>query len=195
MHFIKSMGLFMVIIFSLTLTACGNPAMAVVPTPTPRDAALERLFQAQQQATAAASESSAVAETSAETSTESSTETSAETSTETSAETQASAAGSTGGGDGQQIFTANGCVACHSLEPDKVLVGPSLAGVGTRAADRIAAADYTGTATSAEEYIHESIVNPNAYVVPDFVPAMPPTYEQTIPPDQLDQLVSYLGSL
>lgn len=168
MHFIKILGPIVMISLFLTMTACSNPAMEVVPTPTPRDAALERLLQSPQEG---------------------------EPSAGTQAESGAGVAGSTGGGDGQELFTANGCIACHMLEGDATIVGPNLSKIGATAAERIAAPDYTGEATTAEEYIHESIVNPNVFIVPDFVPAMPPTYEQSIPPDQLDQLVSYLASL
>jgi len=70
--------------------------------------------------------------------------------------------------NGQKIFAAQGCAACHSLKPDEKLVGPSLAGVATRASDRIKAADYKAKATTGELYIRESIVQPSAYVMPGF---------------------------
>ena len=53
------------------------------------------------------------------------------------------------------------CSACHSLTEGQTLVGPSLAGIATRAETRVEG--YT-----AEMYIHESIVSPNAYVVDTF---------------------------
>jgi len=52
--------------------------------------------------------------------------------------------------DGKNLFTAQGCSACHSLKPDEKIVGPSLAGVATRAGDRIKAADYKGQANRAK---------------------------------------------
>jgi mono/diheme cytochrome c family protein len=70
--------------------------------------------------------------------------------------------------NGQKIFAAQGCAACHSLKPDEKLVGPSLAGIATRAGDRVKAADYKGKTTTGELYIRESIVQPSAYVVPGF---------------------------
>jgi hypothetical protein len=69
--------------------------------------------------------------------------------------------------DGKLLFNqvsigaAPGCTTCHSLEPDKVIVGPSLAGVATRAAKRI-------PGKLAAEYLHESIISPNSYVVEGF---------------------------
>jgi len=60
--------------------------------------------------------------------------------------------------NGQKVFAAQGCAACHSLKPDEKIVGPSLAGIATRAGDRIKAADYKGRATTGELYLHEPIV-------------------------------------
>jgi len=54
---------------------------------------------------------------------------------------------------------------------------------------------------SAEEYIHQSIVQPNAFVVPECPSGpcapnlMPATYEQTLSPAELDGLVQYLLTL
>jgi mono/diheme cytochrome c family protein len=70
--------------------------------------------------------------------------------------------------NGKSLFTAQGCAACHSLKPGEKIVGPSLAGIATRAGDTIKAADYKGKATTGELYIHESIVQTSAYVVPGY---------------------------
>ena len=53
----------------------------------------------------------------------------------------------------------------------------------------ISAPDYTGSATDAESYIRESILDPNAMRVAGYVVTMP-----TIPvtDQELDDLVSYL---
>ncbi len=69
----------------------------------------------------------------------------------------------------QEVKFASGaaapCKACHSLKPGETLVGPSLAGMATIAAQRIQAPDYKGQAKTPEEYIRESIQQPNAYIV------------------------------
>ncbi len=70
--------------------------------------------------------------------------------------------------NGKNLFTTQGCAACHSLKPGEKIVGPSLAGIATRAGDTIKAADYKGKATTGELYIHESIVQTSAYVVPGY---------------------------
>ncbi len=78
----------------------------------------------------------------------------------------------------QEVKQASGmaasCKACHSLKPGEVMVGPSMAGIATLAAERIRAPDYKGQAKTPEEYIRESIQQPNAYIVePDKYAAAP----------------------
>jgi mono/diheme cytochrome c family protein len=70
--------------------------------------------------------------------------------------------------NGKNLFTAQGCAACHSLKPGEKIVGPSLAGIATRAGDTIKAPDYKGKATTGDLYIRESIVQTGAYVVPGY---------------------------
>jgi mono/diheme cytochrome c family protein len=76
--------------------------------------------------------------------------------------------------NGKNLFTAQGCAACHSLKPGEKIVGPSLAGIASQAGEIIKAPDYKGKATSAALYIHESIVQPSAYVVPGFLDGVMP---------------------
>lgn len=116
-------------------------------------------------------------------------------------------AGCGGGGDaaaGQRLYNqqslgrtdAPGCVTCHSVEPGEVRVGPSHAGLAARAEERIQSPGYTGTATTAEGYLRESIVEPNAYVVPGFAEnLMFQRYAAVLTPGQIDDLVAYLLTL
>jgi nitric oxide reductase subunit C len=69
---------------------------------------------------------------------------------------------------GQALFrsVAPACNACHSVAPGVNMAGPTLAGVSTRAEALLKSGDYQGNATDVEGYIRESIVNPNAYIVP-----------------------------
>ncbi len=104
---------------------------------------------------------------------------------------------------GEALFRASppGCAACHSTAPGVNLVGPSLAGIGTRAAERIRAADYKGSAKDVAGYIRESILHPSAYLVPGETYSangqsfMPGNFEATLKPEQIDQLVAYLLTL
>jgi len=104
---------------------------------------------------------------------------------------------------GQALFNAPAttCFACHSIAPGVNLAGPSLAGIGTRAATVIREASYAGEATDAAGYIRESIAHPHAYLVagPTYSAGgrsfMPDNFATTLTPEQIDQIVAYLSTL
>ncbi len=84
---------------------------------------------------------------------------------------------------------APGCITCHSLEPDVVIVGPSQAGLGTRAETRM-------PGMTAEEYIRDSIVNPDNYVVEGFAPGlMYQHYGTDLTEEEIDDRVAYTLTL
>lgn len=157
----------------LSLAAC-NAELDELPTPTPVDAALQRLAQENAEVESA-DEPEAVAEVS-------------ESEAETESSTESSSSEDLGA-----VFSSSGCVACHAVTEDTPPgIGPSMIGYVSRAQETIESADYTGEATTVEEYSRESIVNPQIYIVPDYQPVMPATYEDTLSDEQLDQLVDYL---
>lgn len=85
--------------------------------------------------------------------------------------------------------SAPGCVTCHSLEEGVVVVGPSQAGLASRAATRVAG-------QSAEEYLRNSILNPNEYLVEGFAEGvMYQTYGAELSEAEIDDLVAYLLTL
>lgn len=146
-----------------------------LPTPTPVDAALQRLTP------------EPVEEEPADEPAETDTAVEAEdTTAETSTESESNS-------DLEAVFAASGCVACHAVEADAAAgIGPSMVGLGSRAAAAIEASDYTGEATTVEEYIREAILNPQIYISPDYMPVMPATYQDSLTEEQIDQLVEYL---
>jgi cytochrome c len=82
-----------------------------------------------------------------------------------------------------------GCPICHSLEPGVRLVGPSLADVAASAATRV-------PDISAEEYLHQSIVDPDAYVVDGFAKGqMLRDSAQRLTEEQIQDLVAFLMML
>lgn len=87
------------------------------------------------------------------------------------------------------LDTNAGCRICHSLQPEVRIVGPSLAGVASRAATRI-------PGLSAEAYLRESILAPDAYVVAGY-PAgqMLPDLGKTLTPEQIEDLVAFMLTL
>lgn len=85
--------------------------------------------------------------------------------------------------------SAPGCVTCHSLEPDVVLVGPSHAGLANRAGSYV-------EGMNADEYLHESIVSPDAHIVENFTPGvMYQNYEAELNAQEIADLVAYLKTL
>ena len=87
------------------------------------------------------------------------------------------------------IREAPGCVSCHSLEPGRVIVGPSLAGVATRAEVRI-------PGKLAVEYLRECITTPNAYVVEGFsAGVMYQNFRDVLAEEEINNLVAYLLTL
>ena len=84
------------------------------------------------------------------------------------------------GGPGAQVFANKGCGGCHTMAAAKSggVTGPNL--------------DEVLPGQSLEE-IHEDIVDPNKVIAQGY-PAnvMPATYEQTLTPKELEDLVKYL---
>lgn len=114
-----------------------------------------------------------------------------------------SPAGGAGSAAGEQLLKSAQppCITCHQLKAGVEQPGPSLAGLAQRAQQRIKAPGYKGKAKDAKAYLRESILDPNAYVVPGATYAvggkslMPATYGQTMKPEQVNQLVDYLMTL
>ena len=97
-------------------------------------------------------------------------------------------ASGTGGGDGKQVYTANGCGGCHQLADagSSGTTGPGLD-------ELVQSARTNGGGKSPEEYIRESIENPNAVVPEGFAEGtMPQNYGNTLTDAQIDALVKYL---
>ncbi len=96
---------------------------------------------------------------------------------------------------GEQLYYENssgtnaGCRICHSLEPNEVIVGPSFYGLAERAVTRV-------PGLSAEEYIRQSILEPNTYVVPGFPKGqMIQNLGEILTDDQIDDLIAFLMTI
>lgn len=95
---------------------------------------------------------------------------------------------------GETLFTSTvlasrpGCITCHSLSPDVDLVGPSLAGIGTIAADRI-------PGSAAEDYLQQSILDPDDFIVDEFAAGTMTSWDGVLQPAEVESLVAYLMTL
>jgi mono/diheme cytochrome c family protein len=90
------------------------------------------------------------------------------------------------------IRNTSGCVQCHSLARYKVIVGPSLWGVDTRAGRIIRSSDYRGTATTEEEFLRESITRPDVYAATGFAHGVMPDWLTVLGEQEIQDLVAYL---
>src|SRR3954452_19900594 len=108
------------------------------------------------------------------------------TTTSTTTSTSTSTTPSSPSAAGLSVFNANGCSSCHALSAAKATgtIGPNL--------DRLAT--YAKQAHKPlTPFVHESIVNPDAYVHPGYPKGvMPPTFGQSLTKTQLDELVNFL---
>ena len=105
---------------------------------------------------------------------------------------------------GEQLFkgstigtaSAPGCITCHNVTGTDVLVGPSQAGVATRAQNLIDTGKYTGSAKTVAEYLRESIVDPDAYIEEGFQPGvMYQNFSKELSEQEINDLVAYLETL
>jgi len=79
-----------------------------------------------------------------------------------------------------------GCISCHSLSLETKTVGPSLFMIGKRA-------DKMVKGLSAQQYIKQSIINPDAYIVNGYTPAvMFAHYSDELDESQIDNLVLFI---
>ena len=103
------------------------------------------------------------------------------------------AAGKGDAANGEKLFASNGCSACHSFKDGEKLVGPSLYHIGQAAANIIKDSSYQGRAKTAEDYIRESIVEPNIYIVPGFSAGiMLQDFGKKLNAQNIDDLIAFL---
>jgi cytochrome c oxidase subunit II len=83
---------------------------------------------------------------------------------------------------GKKVFDSQGCGSCHTFEP-----AGSSGNVGPNLSDALKGKDA--------DFIHQSIVDPNAEIAPGFQPnVMPQTYGSQLSDQQLADLVAFLQS-
>lgn len=113
--------------------------------------------------------------------------------------------------NGEKLVKSVGCAACHIdlAGTGAPLTGPAWLptadpngkGIGARAEERYTETGYAGKATSAEQYLFESIVDPNAHIVegdyklPDGTSKMPKIYSTQLDQQMVADIIAYLLTL
>ncbi len=124
--------------------------------------------------------------------------------TETGASMPASLTTSNGDPAVLAAFQKGACGSCHTISgiPGAVgVIAPKLDDISMMAEMHIKDSTYTGSAATAEEFIHESIIDPNLFIAPDCPTGacppnvMPATLSQTLTTDEVNSIVTYLSSL
>lgn len=97
-----------------------------------------------------------------------------------------------GASRGRTVFTdpdLGACTVCHSTKAGEERVGPSLAGVATRAETAVPGLDARG-------YLRQSILDPDAVIAPGFrAGQMLDIYEERLSAEDLESLIDYLLTL
>jgi len=88
---------------------------------------------------------------------------------------------------GEYLFVNQGCSGCHSLG-EEVIVGPGMKGLYARSEGMV-------DGLSADEYIYQSIVYPNEYVVEGYPANVMPQVFINLSEEELNGLVSYLKTI
>lgn len=89
---------------------------------------------------------------------------------------------------GRQLAQSQGCMGCHTADGSQS-VGPTWKGLYGSTEEL----EDGSTVTVDEEYLRESIVDPNAKIVKGFPPSMP-AYGQ-LSDEQIQALIAYIKSL
>lgn len=106
------------------------------------------------------------------------------------AETKGAPAGTAGNPDnGRQLLASQGCIACHTIrgvEGAVGAIGPDLTGVASRAGQRV-------SGQSAEQYLGQSIRDPDAFTVEGFQRGVMP--KLPLNDQQINDVVAFLMTL
>ncbi|RPI32745.1 MAG: hypothetical protein EHM70_08145 [Chloroflexota bacterium] len=95
---------------------------------------------------------------------------------------------------GETLANGQGCVACHITTATGPAWQPSgdQPGIADRSTLRLEQPDYTGTATTPEQYLFESIVDPHVYLVEGYTTVMPNIYGEKLSAQDTADLIAYL---
>ncbi len=92
---------------------------------------------------------------------------------------------------GKQLFEIKACLGCHSVD-GSAMVGPSLQGIFAKKERQLASGEMVPID---ENYIRESILNPEAKIAAGFEKIPMPAFAGQLNDEELQALIAYLKSL
>lgn len=100
---------------------------------------------------------------------------------------------------GEKLVLTSGCIGCHNAQAS----GPTWLNqdsspsenLSERAKTKLASPDYTGEAKTVEQYLLESIVHPDVYVVPGYSAGICPEYGSKLTKQEAADIITYLLTL
>ena len=99
------------------------------------------------------------------------------------------AAGGTLADQGRAIYGAKACVGCHSIDGSRV-VGPTFKGIWGQMVDT-----DKGSVKIDEDYIRESILQPNAKIVAGYPAGVMPTFAGQLSDDDIKAVIEFIKSV
>lgn len=91
---------------------------------------------------------------------------------------------------GKALFAAKACVGCHSADGSRV-VGPTFKGLWGSSRSF----DGGGSAKADENYLRDSILNPNSQVVATFPKGVMPAYAGQLSDDEVNAIIEFIKTL
>ncbi len=92
---------------------------------------------------------------------------------------------------GAKLYNAKGCAACHSVD-GSLKVGPTWKGLWAKAGHVMSSGESVNVD---ENYLRESILQPNAKIVKGYPQGVMPTYQGQMSEDELAALIEYIKEL
>lgn len=91
---------------------------------------------------------------------------------------------------GRNLYAAKACIGCHSADGSSV-VGPTFKGLFGKSRSFVSGK----TATADEDYLRDSILNPNANVVTGYPAGVMPAYAGQLSDDEVNAIIEFIKTL
>lgn len=94
---------------------------------------------------------------------------------------------------GEELFSQHGCVGCHSMD-GSILVGPSLKDIYNKK-EIVTTNSKKREIIVNDEYLKNSILNPNKDIVEGFSPHIMPEFKGVLSDEEVKELIKYIKGI